>query len=259
MIKFVRLRKYSRDGVLGVAAGLAAMAPLAGAAAQRTGAFTDIQSQALVFGGQPGGEDGAGPVRDLSFEIYAPPHYDPIDPPGVLVFISPVIRGKPPARLRETLKKQNLIWISVNDSGGRTDDFERMLEAYGSLAYVLDHYKIDGARRYLGGFASGAHVASLFAQDYPQYFNGYLFFGGAKNWRETADANFRYINRHRYAFVAGDHDPGLKWTRAAYESFDEAGVENIALMVIDNLGHRLPDDRDFGEAIEYLDARPGRR
>ena len=255
----MRLRSKARAAVSGVVALLALTASYTGAAAQRTGAFTDIQSQTLVFGGHPGGDAGDGPVRDISFELFVPPSYDPADPPGVLVFISPVIRAKPPDRLHDMLNKQNLIWISVNDSGDRTDDFERMLEAYGSLAYILDNYTIDGARRYLGGFASGAHVASLFAQDYPQFFTGYLFFGGAKNWLDTAEANFRYINQRRYAFVAGALDPGLKRTRAAYESFEDAGVENIALIEIDDLGHRLPEDREFGEAIDFLDSRRKRR
>ncbi len=251
----MRSRIKKLGAVAGAFAGLLLVASTNGAKAQRTGAFTDIQSQARVFGGHPGGDDGAGPVRDISFELFVPPSYDPADPPGLLVFISPVIRGKAPDRLHETLRKQNLIWISVNDSGDRTDDLERMIEAYGSLAYVFDRYEIDGARRYLGGFASGARVASLFAQDYPQFFNGYLFFAGADNWQDPDNGNLAYINRHRFAFVTGANDRGAGRIRAAFESFEAAGLENIEYFEIERLSHRLPDAEEFGEAIDFLDAR----
>lgn len=253
----MRLQTKNFRYIAALISGLSMLVIPVGAAAQRTGAFTDIQSQEFVFGGHPGGDAGDGPVRDISFELFVPPSYDPADPPGVLVFISPVIRAKAPDRLHAMLRAQNLIWVSVNDSGDRTEDFERMLEAYGSLAYVLDHYTIDGARRYLAGFASGAQVASEFAQDYPQFFNGYLFFAGARNWRERADNNFRVINRHRFAFVAGVHDQGLKRTQDAFDSFESAGVANIALFEVDDLGHRLPDAADFSEAVDYLDRRDG--
>lgn len=249
----MRLRNKYHTANIGVVAVLALMMTYTGAAAQRTGVFTDIQSQEIVFGGHPGGDAGDGPVRDISFELFVPPDYDPADPPGVLVFISPVIRAKAPDRLHAMLGEQNLIWISVNDSGDRTEDFERMLEAYGSLAYVLDHYTVNVARRYLAGFASGAHVASQFAQDYPQFFNGYLFFGGARNWQNPPDGNFRLINRHRFAFVAGVHDQGLKRTRDAFDSFENAGVDHIALVEVDGLGHRLPDAADFSEAVDFLE------
>ncbi len=252
----MRLRIKKLNAVSGVLAGLLLLTTLAGAKAQRTGAFTDIQSQELVFGGHPGGDDGTGPVRDISFELYAPPAYDPADPPGLLVFISPVIRGKPPDRLQATLREQNLIWISVNDSGDRTEDLERMIEAYGSLTYALDHYKIDHSRHYLGGFGGGARVASLFAQDYPQFFNGYLFFSGADNWRDPENRNLAYINRLRFAFVTGANDQGAARTRAAFESFEAAGLENIEFFEIKGLSHRLPDAEEFSEAIDFLNARP---
>ncbi len=251
----MRLRNKKTNTVTGLLAAIVLTASHTEAAAQRTGAFTDIQSQELVFGGHPGSDDGAGPVRDISFELFVPPSYDPENPPGVLVFISPVIRGKAPDRLHETLRKQNLIWISVNASGDQTEDFERMLEAYGSLAYVFENYKIDGARRYLGGFESGARIASLFAQDYPQFFNGYLFFSGADDWREGENKNQNFINRRRFAFVTGAHDQTRARTRAAFESFEGAGLENIEYFEIEGLGHRLPDAADFGEIIDFLDLR----
>jgi len=225
------------------------------AVAERTGAFTDIHAQEHIFGVHPGGDDGAGPVKDISFELYVPPAYDRDDPPGLLVFISPVIRGKPPDRLKRMLDEQNLIWISVNDSGDRTEDLERMIEAYGSLAYALDRYRIDYRRRYLGGFAGGARVASLFAQDYPQFFNGYLFFAGAEHWREPAKGDLRRYKKDWFAFVVGRNDMAADPVRRSYESFADAGLENIELFEIEGLAHRLPDAAAFGDVVDYLDRR----
>jgi predicted esterase len=225
-----------------------------GASAQRTGAFTDIHSIESVFGESARSDDGAAPAQDISFEIYVPRRYDPSDPPGLLVFISPVVRAKAPERLNGVFDEHNLIWISVNDSGENREDIQRMLEAYGGLAYVLDRYKIDHRRRYLSGFSGGARVASVFARDYPQFFNGYAFFSGGESWRDEDGGKERALERSRFVFVAGAQDRKLDETRNAFESFKKAGADNIVLMEIERHGHRLPPAHEFGEAIDFLDS-----
>ncbi len=207
-----------------------------------------------VFGDDLRSDGGRAPVRDISFEVYVPRNYDATDPPGVMVFISPVVRAKAPDRLNRVFDEQNLIWISVNESGDASEDLDRMLEAYGGLTYVLDRYAINHRRRYLAGFDDGARVASLFARDYPQFFTGYAFFSDAEHWRDEDAAKTGALDRRRFSFVVGAQDQRRIKMNAAYESFKEAGARDILLIEVDKLGRRLPPAREFGEAIDFLDA-----
>jgi hypothetical protein len=54
----------------------------------------------------------------IIWELYVPDDYDPGDPAGVLIYISPSQKGSIPNRWKPMMDEFNLIWIGANRSGG---------------------------------------------------------------------------------------------------------------------------------------------
>lgn len=221
----------------------------------QTGNLTVEKTIAEVFGDQPPGGDI--PVTDFAFEIYVPADYDESVPAGLLVFISPAISGKAPPRLNRVFDEKNLIWISVNASGNKHETGKRIIEAIASLHFASSVYAIDPTRLYLSGFSGGGRVASIVAQYYPDYFNGFIYFAGVDPWRGARPDNIEAMKHSRYVFLTGGRDFNRTETRRAYREYERAGFEKIKLMDIRGLGHRMPEADDLGKAIDFLDAGAG--
>ena len=59
--------------------------------------------------------------ENISWGVYVPKTYSPDRPAGVVVYISPSNSGEIPEAWVATLKAQNLIWVSANNSGNKID------------------------------------------------------------------------------------------------------------------------------------------
>ena len=208
-----------------------------------------------LFAGFSRAPDGTSPVEDISIEVFAPPSYNSKRPAGVLVFISPATRAHPPARLHPVFERQNLIWVSVNEADDTTDDWTRMVSAYGALRFILSRYEVDRSRLYLGGLDGGAEVAAEFAQRFPAFFSCYIFFGGADEVDPRYEELARYARRARYAFVTGDADYNRDETERGFRSFKDADFNDAQYFEFRGLSNRLPDAADFEDVVDFLDER----
>jgi len=196
------------------------------------------------------------PDEAIEWEIYVPESYDPAEPAGLMVYISPMDSGGIPGSWKEVMDAGNLIWIGAIRSGNERRVARRVTYAMVAPAVIARDYKVDSARVYVSGFSGGGRVASMVAPEYPQVFKGAIFICGVNFWGSRKPAQLDAVKSNRYVFLTGKKDFNRGETRSAHRSYRRAGVENVLLMDISGMDHSLPSALKFGEAIMFLDDIP---
>jgi pimeloyl-ACP methyl ester carboxylesterase len=192
--------------------------------------------------------------KPIEWNVFIPESYNPKTPAGVLVYISPGRTGSIPNQWKSVMADHNLIWIGANGSGNRVSVARRIVFALTAPAVVDRDYAVDAGRVYIAGFSGGGRAASIASVEYPQIFKGAVFICGADFWGENVSGQLDQVRSNRYVFMSGSGDFNLEPTRKAFSGFRKAGVTNIKLTVIRDMGHKIPKSRDFTKAIAYLDS-----
>jgi len=195
------------------------------------------------------------------FQIYAAPSYSSEKPAGLIVYVSPIKSGEIPDAWKNILDRRNLIWVSVNESGNSTTSEQRISEALASRAFGVEEYVLDERRIYIAGMSGGAQVANIVAGLHPDLFDGGLFLCGANPWSEREvdpwvedpPEDIDTMKKNRYLFVSGTEDFKLAATARVYRNYKKAGIEGSKLIVVDGMGHELPDAATFDRAMDFLD------
>ncbi len=191
----------------------------------------------------------------LSWELYVPPAYDPADPPGVVVYISPTSSGEIPPGWREILDAKNLVWIGASDAGNRVFSGRRAVLALLAPRVVARHYAVDAERFYVTGLSGGGKMAGRVAADYPGVFRGAIYNCGIDPLDRHPPRDLDEFRKNRFVFVTGTWDQAEEPTRKAFRNYLDHGVDGSLLMVIPKMTHRNPDSHDFAAALEFLDGR----
>jgi predicted esterase len=231
--------------------------------AYKTGSYTE-RTTLVSLVGEAGAQSLAGvldPNHEFEFDVYVPENYGPSSPAGLLVYVSPIDSGEIPGTWKQGFDRRNLIWVSVNRSGNTISRERRVAEAKVSVAFILQNYGIDPQRIYISGMSGGGQISSIVASLYPSLFRGGIFLcgvnpwseGDADPWLENPPENFDAIKENRYVFLSGTEDFKLAATERVYRIYKKAGVESSKLIVIENMGHELPDARNFDRALGFLD------
>lgn len=194
-------------------------------------------------------------TEPVSWEVFVPPDYDPENPPGLIVYISPTQSGRLPDRWDQVLSAQNLIWVAANKSGNQVPVQRRALFAVIAPTLIEQGYVIDRERLYVSGMSGGGKMASMVATDHAHIFKGAIFNCGVEFWDATP-RRIDAVKSNRYVFVTGEYDQALRPTRRVHGRYRKAGVSQVKLMVIDDMGHGNPPPAEFEEAIEFLDGKP---
>jgi predicted esterase len=211
---------------------------------------------ALAFGIMPAFAD-----RATDFQVYLPHGHSSEVPAGLIVYVSPVESGEIPDDWKSVLDHRNLIWIGVNKSGNTMPREQRIAEAKASLAFAADQYELNVKRIYIAGMSGGAQVAAIVSARHPELFKGGLFFCGVDPWSErdldpwfeSPPVGLEFIKQNSYVFVSGTEDFKLAAVAGVYRKYRKAGVEASRLIVVDGMGHELPDTGTFDRALEFLD------
>jgi predicted peptidase len=191
--------------------------------------------------------------KPIDWQVYVPENYDPQKPVGLLVYISPSNSGRIPDDWKALMAQYNLIWIAADNSGNNRAVLHRITYALLANALIERDYRVDVNRRYLSGFSGGGRVASMVAVQYPDLFNGAIYNCGVNFWGDNTPDSIERVKRNRYVFITGAKDFNKSDTRRVFHQYENAGLEQIKLMVIPFMGHRNPGSRDFGKAIAWLD------
>ena len=229
----------------------------------KTGSYTERTTLVSLAG-----DEGAGGVADIleanheiEFQVYVPESYDPSAPAGLLVYVSPIDWGGIPDTWKKAFDRRNMIWVSVNGSGNTKPPERRIAEAKVSPAFIRTNYEIDPKRIYISGMSGGGQISSIVAPHYPDLFRGGIFLCGVNPWSESAPdpwienppENLDAIKENRYVFISGTEDFKLAAVARAYRLYKKAGINSSKLIVIQDMGHELPDAENFDRALEFLD------
>jgi dienelactone hydrolase len=195
------------------------------------------------------------PDEPITWEVYVPDSYQPENPAGLMIYISPSKSGKIPRRWKSVMDKYNIIWIAANRSGNRVVVGRRAAFALVARTLATMHYKIDRERIYLSGFSGGGKMTGMLAADYPNLFKGAIYICGINSLDKHPSKQFELFKQNHYVFVTGTRDHSLDQTKRVHRQYLKSGVDNSKLMVVRNMTHENPSGSKFGEAIQYLDSR----
>lgn len=198
-------------------------------------------------------QDAIGIDENITWEIQIPDNYNPENPPGIMVYVSPQNSINIPRGWLELVNDENLIWIAARDSGNKTYTTTRILYALAGLQYIQSNYSLDNNRVYVTGLSGGGRIASMIATQYPQFFKGAIYNCGVNFWNNINEEQLNHIKENRYVFVTGTDDFNLNDTKKVYAKYKKANVEKIDLMIIPRMGHTNPKRNRFAKAIRYLD------
>jgi len=233
--------------------------------AYQTGDYVESATIVSLVGdaGAQSYADSFAPSHQVEFDVYVPKNYDPSTPAGLLVYVSPIASGGMPDAWQEVFDRRNLIWVSVNNSGNTMPAERRIAEAKLSSAFILRNYEIDPQRTFISGMSGGAQIATIASSLYPGLFNGGIFLCGVNPWSERdpdpwvedPPEELETLRKNRYVFLSGTEDFKLAAIARAYRLFKKAGIDNSKLIVIEDMGHELPNAEDYDRALEFLDTR----
>jgi pimeloyl-ACP methyl ester carboxylesterase len=186
--------------------------------------------------------------RTLHFRVRTP--RDPV--PGVLVYVSPTDSGELSRSLSSVLDDRHLLYVAADGFGNNHPTAERMLVAVSALKLARQLGVLDGRRLYIGGMSGGGRIASQVVTHFPQLFSGALCIVGADYFMPRDEALRSQIAARRLAFITGDHDFNQRELRLVTRRYRQAGVSNVLLIDLPQLGHELPPAEVFAQALDYL-------
>lgn len=222
--------------------------PLRGEASLAATAYEILGDEATALLGSA-----VDPNEINEWAVYVPESYDPESPAGLLVFISPTDSGRMPGRYRPVLDDSNLIWIGAHHSGNRVRVARRIGLALLATAIADSNYRIDPSRVYVSGFSGGGRTASAVALEYAQLFTGAIYICGVNFWDGRRPRQLDRVRDNRYVFLTGSEDFNRSETRRVHRAYRRADVDNVMLLEVAGMDHRMPPPEDLAQAITFLD------
>lgn len=199
------------------------------------------------------------------FALYVPSGEAPATGYALLVFVPPWNDARVPLDWIPALDRAHMILAVAAGSGNDADVLGRrdplaLLAAYG----VMQHYRVDPARVYVGGFSGGSRIALRLALGYPDVFRGALLdagsdpIGTAEVPLPPARLFKRFQQSSRIVFITGADDlirqAQLAGASDALKHWCVFDTDSITLM---HTGHALADAAGFARGLDaLLRARP---
>lgn len=190
---------------------------------------------------------------EMTWEVFVPDSYDPAKPAGVLTYVSPTRSGPVPEPWKPVLAARNLIWISGNKTGNFTGVQHRSIFAILGTELVRNSYTVDDSRLYITGFSGGGRMASILIHRYQHLYKGALYLCGVNHWEDLPKSDVDAMLQRKHVFLTGSKDFNWRDTVDVSRLYKERAQKNFPVMVIDGMGHRLPDPPEMATALDYLD------
>jgi pimeloyl-ACP methyl ester carboxylesterase len=146
------------------------------------------------------------------FVVYVPSHL-PARGYGLLVFIPPWDNEMLPLGWAATLDRRGVIFVSAANSGNEKNTLDRrdplaLLAAHN----IMQRFRVDPERIYIGGFSGGSRVALRLALGYPDLFRGVFLNAGSDPIGDVqvplppAELFSRFQETTRIVYVTGQND-----------------------------------------------------
>lgn len=189
-------------------------------------------------------------------------------PPGLLVWISPTPNGQIPRIFAKACDELNLIAIGVDNNGNEQQITDRLQNHLDSIATVAAKFQIDERRIYATGMSGGGRCTSIFQQTFPEIFMGSVPIVGLDSYHKTPTGNpglfwearfgrpsaqsFKLLKDRRIAAITGSMDFNAPEMKTRSQQMKRDGL-NIRLDIIEGMGHTMPDEDQFLDALAWVD------
>ena len=146
------------------------------------------------------------------FTVFVPSH-PPIRGYGLLVFIPPWENAMLPRGWAAILDRRGVIFVSAANSGNAASILDRR-EPLALLAAhnIMQRFRVDPERIYIGGFSGGSRVALRLALGYPDVFRGAFLnagsdpIGDAQAPLPQPELFSRFQEMTRIVYISGQYD-----------------------------------------------------
>ncbi len=212
-------------------------------------------------------------IKEESFKVYVPDSYNPQNPYGLLVNISPGKTADIPLEgFKSLIEKMKFVVAGADKSGNQEEVFLRRIPLALDAAYNMRTlYNIDSNRIYVFGVSGGGRVSSMTAFHHPDVWAGGLFIIGANYWSSMSKPSnpvtagpprlkkpFPNIlnwaaNHGRYVLLTGDYDANREEMYTYYRRSYSKILKNVIYLQVPNMGHEAPDISWFERALKFLD------
>lgn len=194
------------------------------------------------------------------FAAYVPPAV-PEKGYGLLVFVSPLNEASVPSPWIGQLEQRGIIYVTAAKSGNSNKALDRreplaLLAAYN----IMQRYRVDPSRVYIGGFSGGSRVALRLALAYPDLFRGALLdagsdpIGDAQVHLPPADLMHRFQQSSRLIFMTGANDGGnLDSDELSRRSLRGWCVSGIVTLSVPFTRHELASVETFAKALDAVE------
>ena len=194
------------------------------------------------------------------FVVYVPParHENGY---ALLVFVMPWRGATVPPAWTGGLDKHDMIFVTAADSGNDASVLDRreplaLLAAYN----IMQHYRVDPARVYVGGLSGGSRVALRLALAYPDLFHGALLnagsdpIGTAQIRLPPADLMHEFQETSRLVYLTGKDDvQNLELDTHSRDSMRDWCVFDIDTVTVAWTGHEIVGAAAFRRGLDALE------
>ena len=194
------------------------------------------------------------------FALYVPTSPAPATGYALLVFVPPWQDARVPEEWIPVLDRNDVIFVTAAGSGNDANVLDRRAPLALLAAHnVMQHYHVDPARVYVGGFSGGSRVALRLALAYPDLFRGALLDAGSDPIGTTqvplppADLLHRFQQSSRIVFLIGNDDrvpqAQLARTGASLARWCVFDTDSITLL---RTSHVLANASAFAQGLARL-------
>jgi predicted esterase len=201
------------------------------------------------------------------FYVRLPRNYSACNPAGVLVWIDAGPVGQPPEVFNAALDDLNILCVSAANSGNDRPAANRFQLAFDALATAQARFHIDPERVYVCGISGGARIASMLQGCFPDVFAGAVPIVGLNSYQSTPAPSggvypaaytkpqgrtWEQLLKRRIACMTGQRDFNYFEITTSVQILKGDGLE-IKTFENAQMGHQLPEEKWFADAIKWVD------
>ncbi|MEL6330762.1 MAG: PHB depolymerase family esterase [Planctomycetota bacterium] len=207
-------------------------------------------------------------IENETAVVRLPRGYDPSKRWGVLVWVSPSVRGTPPGSVWRTADEFGLVCIGFNNSHNQRPAMDRVQLACDAVETVAAHVNLDRERVYVSGLSGGGRITSFLHRSAPDVFMGFVSIVGLNSEHQihTGEANYYWRSsfskpageierlrlQRRIAAVTGPTDGNYNEMKNRTERLRRDGYE-ARFFDYPELGHTMCSPDQFREAFMWVD------
>ena len=198
--------------------------------------------------------------RDLvkdTCSFYVPNSYDGTEPYGLFLFIN----HSPSAYIDKSwypvFDAFKIIAVSANNAGNQSAYIRRVCLSMDALATVEKDYKIDPARRVVGGISGGGHMAMLTGAMFPEIFLGSIS-SAAQSYLpnhfpglDISDFKRGARKKNKWLVISGNKDKNYQEIIKTSKDWEKARMQ-YKFLDVPGMGHYPPSAERLPECLEWI-------